>query len=183
MSTLQSLEKRLDDLGVELECVRSRRLESQAELWRLSALAEKGDNKAKFAQEPVNKRVDADSTLIVSLEREVGQVKRQVDLARGQLAAIAARKHADETAALPRDRLFEVVCPNGRKVRHRHVSLESLQKTLLPGYVAVGQVFGANEDDTGGFVASKSTMSGLLAAHGDELLAWLAGHGVGPTAA
>ena len=188
MSTLQSLEKRRDDLGIELERVRSRRLESQAELWRLSALAEKGDNKAKFAQEPVNKRVEADSTLIVSLEREVGQVKRQVDLARGQLAAIAARKHADETAALPRDRLFEVVCPNGRRVRHRHNSLEALQKALQPGYSVAGQVFGANEDDTGGFVASigpgaKSTMSGLLAAHGDELLAWLAGHGVGPTAA
>ena len=188
MSTLQSLEKRRDDLGIELERVRSRRLESQAELWRLSALAEKGDNKAKFAQEAVNKRVEADSTLIVSLEREVGQVKRQVDLARGQLAAIAAHKHADETAALPRDRLFEVVCPNGRRVRHRHNSLEALQKALQPGYSVAGQVFGANEDDTGGFVASigpgaKSTMSGLLAAHGDELLAWLAGHGVGPTAA
>ena len=183
MSTLQSLEKRRDDLGIEIERVRSRRLESQAELWRLSALAEKGDNKAKFAQGPVNKRVEADSTLIVSLEREVGQVKRQVDLARGQLAAIAARKHADETAALPRDRLFEVVCPNGRRVRHRHNSLEALQKALQPGYSVAGQVFGANEDDTGGFVASKSTMSGLLAAHGDELLAWLAGHGVGPTAA
>ena len=44
MSTLQSLEKRRDDLGIEIERVRSRRLESQAELWRLSALAEKGDN-------------------------------------------------------------------------------------------------------------------------------------------
>jgi hypothetical protein len=183
MSTLQSLEKGRDDLGIELERVRSRRLESQVELRRLSALAEKGDNKAKFAQEPVNKRVEADSTLIVSLEREVGAVKRQVDLARGQLVAIAARKHADETAALPRDRLFEIVCPDGHKVRHRHNSLESLQKALQPGYVAVGQVFGANEDDTGGFVGAKSTMSGLLAAHGDELLAWLAGHGVGPTAA
>jgi hypothetical protein len=178
MSTLQSLEKRRDDLGIELERVRSRRLESQAELWRLSALAEKGDNKAKFAQEAVNKRVEADSTLIVSLEREVGQVKRQVDLARGQLAAIAARKHADETAALPRDRLFEVVCPNGRRVRHRHNSLEALQKALQPGYSVAGQVFGANEDDTGGFVASKSTMSGLLAAHGDELVAFLAERGI-----
>ena len=59
MSTLQSLEKRRDDLGIELERVRSRRLESQAELRRLSALAEKGDNKAKFAQEAVNKRVTA----------------------------------------------------------------------------------------------------------------------------
>ena len=113
-------------------------------------------------------------------------MKRQVDLARGQLAAIAARKHAAETAGLPRDRLFEIVCPDGRKVRHRHNSLESLQKALQPGYVAIGRVFGANEDDTGGFVASigaKSTMSGLLEAHGDELIAWLARHGVGPTAA
>ncbi len=90
MSTLQSLEKRRDDLGIELERVRSRRLESQAELRRLSALAEKGDNKAKFAQEPVNKRVEADSTLIVSLEREGrGGASSRSNLARGQLAAIA----------------------------------------------------------------------------------------------
>ncbi|MGC2222322.1 MAG: hypothetical protein WA624_08120 [Methylocella sp.] len=183
MSTLESLEKRLADLGIEIELVRSRRLGSQAELRRLSALAEKGDNKAKYAQEAVNKRVEADSTLIVSLEREVGHVKRQVDLARGQLAAIAARKHADETAGLPRDRLFEIACPDGRHVRHRHNSLESLRKALQPGYSIAGQVFDANADDNGGFVASiapgaKSTMSGLLEAHGAELLAFLAEHGV-----
>jgi hypothetical protein len=75
MSTLQSLEKRRDDLGIELERVRSRRLESQAELRRLSALAEKGDNKAKFAQEPVNKRVEAGRGQTILIERE--RIKRQ----------------------------------------------------------------------------------------------------------
>jgi predicted nucleic acid-binding Zn-ribbon protein len=68
MNTLEGLEKRLADLGIELETVRSRRLQAQAELRRLSALAEKGDNKAKFAQEPVNKAVAADSTLIIDYE-------------------------------------------------------------------------------------------------------------------
>jgi hypothetical protein len=68
MSTLQSLEKRLADLGIELERTRVRRLESQAELRRLSPLAERGDNRARFGQAAVNKRVESDSTLIVSLE-------------------------------------------------------------------------------------------------------------------
>jgi hypothetical protein len=179
---LQDIEKRLDDLGVELEKVRTRRIESQEELRRLGVLAEAGDQRARNEQAPINKSVNADSTLITSLGREIAQVKRQVDLARAQQAAVARRKHADETAALPKDLLFELTAPDGRKVRIRHSSLESLRKILQPGYVASGQVFGANADDSGGYVASlgpgASTMAGMLMASGEELLAFLEAHGV-----
>jgi len=79
--------------------------------------------------------------------------------------------------------------PDNRVVRHRAASLVALRKSLLPNYRVTAEVFGASDQGIGGFVASigadakPTMMSGLLAAHGDELLAWLAGHGVGPTAA
>jgi hypothetical protein len=50
----------------------------------------------------------------------------------------------------------------------------------------VSEIFGANEDNTGGFAASigsdnkgskSNMMDVLLQAHGDTLLAWLAEHG------
>jgi hypothetical protein len=84
-------------------------------------------------------------------------------------------------AALPRDKWFECVCPDGRKVRHRHHSLEALQRELQPGYRAVGQVFGHAEDGTGGFVSTPgapSMLKALLDSQGDELIAFLAERGI-----
>ena len=76
---------------------------------------------------------------------------------------------------------FTRPCPDGRKVRHRGASLESMQRVLQPGYRAIGQVFGANEDGTGGFISqpgAPSMLKALLESEGDELLAFLAEHGI-----
>jgi hypothetical protein len=178
-NTLQSLEKRLADLGIELERTRARRLESQAELRHLSALAQGGDNKSIFAQHAVNKRIESDSTLIVSLEYEISEVRRQCDLARGQLAAMAI-KAAESSPAVLGERLFEVEAPNGSLVRHRHATADSLQKMLQPGYKVVAEVWGADIDGKGGLAEpiGQSTMKTLLAVHGDELIAFLAERGI-----
>jgi rhodanese-related sulfurtransferase len=181
MNTLEGLEKRLADLGIELETVRSRRLQAQTDLRRLSALAEKGDQKARNAQDPVNKAVAADSTLITSLGREIDAVKRTLGLVRAQQASVVRRQHEAETAALPKDKLFEVMCPDGRRVRHRAASLAAQGKSLLPNYTITAEIFGADENGDGGFVAAigaKSTMAGMLMASGEELLAFLEAHGV-----
>jgi hypothetical protein len=105
-------------------------------------------------------------------------VRRQCDLARGQLAAIACK--AAESSAAPWERLFEVEAPNGRLVRHRHASADALQKVLLPGNRVIAEVFGAGIDDKGGMVEplGQSTMKTLLATHGDELIAFLAERGI-----
>jgi hypothetical protein len=51
---------------------------------------------------------------------------------------------------------------------------------LQPGYKVVAEVFGAGIDGKGGMVEpiGQSTMKTLLAAHGDELIAFLAEHGI-----
>jgi hypothetical protein len=56
----------------------------------------------------------------------------------------------------------------------------ALQKELQPGYRVVAEVFGAGIDDKGGMIEpiGQSTMKTLLAAHGDELVAFLAERGI-----
>jgi hypothetical protein len=59
--------------------------------------------------------------------------------------------------------------------------MDALQKELQPGYRAIGQVFGHNEDDTGGFISqpgAPSMLKALLESQGDELIAFLAERGI-----
>ena len=79
-------------------------------------------------------------------------------------------------------KLFEIECPDGRVIRHRHASLEEASKALQDGYKVCGEVLGASTDDKGGLVmpigpGTTSVMQTLLEAHGDELIAWLRGKG------
>jgi hypothetical protein len=151
-----------------------------------NAAVDSGDKQARLQLGMLNKSNIEVGRLILSIQREVSESRGQLSLAQNQAAAAAA-KRAEATAdvAAP-DKLFEVVCPDGvRKVRHRAASFEGLRKKLQPGYSIVGQVFGANADDTGGFAASigsdgkkSNMMDGLLQAHGDVLLEWLARHGI-----
>ena len=73
-------------------------------------------------------------------------------------------------------------------VRHRAASLDALQGALLKGYTVTAEVFGASATGIGGVAAQigsdvPSIMAALLAAHGKELDAWLASHGVKSAAA
>lgn len=77
--------------------------------------------------------------------------------------------------------LFEITTPDGRVLRQRHASLDTLKASLTAGYVVTGTVFGAAADNSGGLVepiGGPSLMMTLLDAHGDELIAWLKDRGV-----
>jgi hypothetical protein len=128
----------------------------------------------------LNKQDLAAGRLILSLEANVEVSKKRLEMAETQAATAAAKQASVDAAAVPRDKLFETVCPDGRKVRHRHHSLEVLRKELQPGYRVVAEVFAADSDDKGGLVEpiGQSTMKTLLAAHGDELIAFLAERGI-----
>ena len=83
-------------------------------------------------------------------------------------------------------KLFEIECPDGRIVRHRHETLDVARSKLLPGYKVLAEVFGASADDKGGLVDpliheghTKSIMGTLLDAHGPELITWLCDNGFG----
>ena len=104
-------------------------------------------------------------------------------MAETQAATAAAKRASADAGTVLNDRLFEVVTPDGRKVRHRHASAGALQKVLQPGYRVVAEVFGAGIDGKGGFVvpigsSAPTIMTSLLDAFGDQLLAWLASHGI-----
>jgi hypothetical protein len=80
-------------------------------------------------------------------------------------------------------KLFEIECPDGRVIRHRHETLAAAQKALQPGYKVTGEVLGASTDDKGGLVdpvgpGTTSLMRTLLEARGDVLLEWLEKHGI-----
>jgi hypothetical protein len=137
--------------------------------------------RARLELNTLHKSDAAAGRLILSLEAQVAGARKRVALAETQVATAASKRAIADEAAVPHNKLFETVCPDGRRVRHRHHSLEALQKALQPGYSVVGQVFGANEDDTGGIVSrpgAPSIMKALLESQGDELVAFLAERGI-----
>jgi len=155
---------------------------------KASAAADTGDQRARFELTGLNKSHVSIGRLILSLEAEVAEARKRLGMAMNQAATVEAKRAQQDGLREEAVKWFEVRTPDGRLVRHRAVSLDALRKSLLPNYVCVAEVFGASDQGLGGFAVSispgaKSTMSGLLAAHGDELLAWLAGHGVKSTAA
>jgi hypothetical protein len=147
---------------------------------KASAAADFGDQRARLGLAGLNKQDAAAGRLILSLEAEVGEARKRLSMAVDQAATAAAKRASVDAPAVPHERLFEVACPDGRIVRHRHESAGALQKALQPGYRVVAEVFGAGADHKGGMVEpiGQSTMKTLLAAHGDELIAFLAEHGI-----
>jgi hypothetical protein len=86
--------------------------------------------------------------LIWSIEGQIKDVKRQLDLARGQAAVIASRAAASVPCP-EKNRWFIVVTPNGREVKHRHFSGAALQAALEPGYRVAAEIH--NADDSGNY--------------------------------
>jgi hypothetical protein len=153
-----------------------------ADIRKASERVDMGNQAARFELVALNKSNVAAGRLILSLEADVAQSRKRVELAEAQEAAVALKRGQADAAAVPGDKWFECICPDGvRRVRHRAASLEALQRVLQPGYVAVGQVFGHAEDGTGGFVSTPgapSMMKALLESNGDELITFLAAHGI-----
>jgi hypothetical protein len=75
---------------------------------------------------------------------------------------------------------FEVRTPDGRSIRHQAETMDQLNLRLSPGYIIMGEAFGADHNGQGGYVVpigGKSLLAVLLESHGDELRGWLALNG------
>jgi hypothetical protein len=177
--TTEGTQKILNELEAELAEAKVRRDKILLDLRKASAAIDAGDKRARFTQGALNKDEVAAGRLILSIERQVVEAKKRIVMADAQAAAVALKRAQSDAA--PRDKWFAVSTPDGRDVRHRHSSMEALQKELQPGYRAIGRVFGHNEDGTGGFVStpsSPSMLKALLESDGDVLMGWLAERGI-----
>jgi hypothetical protein len=172
--------KVLSDLEVKLADAKTRRDEVLLGIRKASSAVDAGDQRARFVQGGLNKENEAAGRLIRSLDAEVAEARKRLDMAMNQAAVVASKRASVDATNVRRDKLFEVETPDGRKVRHHHATADSLQKMLQPGYRVVAEVFGAGIDGKGGMVdpLGQSTMKTLLAAHGDELIAFLAERGI-----
>jgi hypothetical protein len=170
----------LKDLEVKLAEAKARRDKILLDIRKASAAIDAGDKKARFAQGTLNKDDAAQGRLILSIEAEVREAKKRLDMALNQAEAVALKRAQSDAAAVFGDRLFEVETPDGRRVRHRYATADGLQKMLQPNYKVVAEVFNAGIDGKGGMVEplGQSTMKALLDVHGDELIAFLAHHGI-----
>jgi hypothetical protein len=177
---VDDLRKALSDLEQKLGDAKARRDKILLDVRKASAAADMGDQRARLAQGGLNKEDAAAGRLILSLEAQVSEAGKRLGMAETQAATVEAKRASADAGAVPHDRLFEVEAPDGRKVRHRYASAGGLQKMLQPGYRVVAEVFGAGIDGQGGLVEpiGQSTMKTLLAAHGDELMAFLAERGI-----
>jgi hypothetical protein len=165
--------KTLQDREAELVNAKKQRDVILNDIRKANAAVDMGDQRARLELNGLNKSNVGVGRLILSIETEVSEARKRVERAEIQAATAASKRASMDAPAVPGDKLYEVVCPDGvRKVRHRHHSLEALRKALQPGYSIAGEVFGANADDTGGFVSTPgapSMMKALLESQGDEL--------------
>jgi hypothetical protein len=144
------------------------------------ARADAGDKAARMDVARLGKQDLELGRLAISIERQLKEAKKWLSFAENQAATAKAAVPIAEGA----ERLFLVNTPHAlHQVRHKAANVEVLRSRLLPGYTVQGEIFGANDDGTGGVVAAieptgPSIMTGLLAAFGDELIAFLASRGI-----
>jgi hypothetical protein len=177
----------VDDLRKSLASHESRLANAQKQrdvilidMRKASAASDLGDQRARLELNALHKADTAAGRLILSIQAQVDGAKKRLAMAETQVATAASKRAIADEVAVPHDRVFEVKTPDNRVVRHRHASADALQKVLTPGYRVVAEVFGAGNDDKGGMVEpiGQSIMKTLLAAHGDELVAFLAERGI-----
>lgn len=161
----------------QLAEARTRYNKLTADLARVSVRADQGDKHARIEQAPLNKAIAAEGRLVASLTRQAAELRKWRDMAVAQAAHATRLAAVAADADKPREKLYEVRAADGRVLRHWRHSPEALRADLLPGYVLTAEVFGADADGKGGFAAAIGTgttfMAALLAAHGDELRAFL----------
>jgi hypothetical protein len=160
---------------------KARRNKILADIGKTNDAVFAGDKRQLFVLGKLNKQDAETGRLILSISKQLGEARKRLATIEAHAAQAAARKASADAAALVRDKLFEVETPDGRRVRHRHCSLEALRRELQPGYRATGQIFGADADGTGGFVSmpgAPSMLKALLDSDGDILMEWLEARGI-----
>jgi hypothetical protein len=130
-----------------------------------------GDQSAKMWLAPLNKKAGAIDAEIALLRVNITYAKRQLDLAMAQAESAKAAEANGEPGRLIQ---LEIRAPDGRILRQFHRSIDAARKALQPGYEVVGEVIGSGVVSPIG----RSFMKSLLAAHGDELMEFLAERGV-----
>jgi septal ring factor EnvC (AmiA/AmiB activator) len=177
--TAEEAQKVLNELEAEFAAVKHRRDAILVDISKANAASVR-DQQARLKLPGLNKEEAAAGRLIRSIEMQVKEAKKRVAMAANQAAAARAAVPIAEGA----ERLFLVNTPHHlHQVRHKARTIEELRSRLLPGYTVEGQIFGANDAGEGGVVAAidpkgPSIMEGLLAAFGDELIAFLAERGI-----
>ena len=171
--------KALADLESKLAAVMARRDKIMIETAKASAKAAAvgiGDQSAKISLGPLNKQAAHCDSEMALIRIELREAKRGLELAEAYDASVKAKQALDR-GEVKRSVLLEISAPDGRTIRQFHQSLAAAQKALQPGYVVTGQVIGAGVVSPIG-AATQSFMASLLAAHGDELVAFLAERGI-----
>jgi hypothetical protein len=135
------------------------------------------DQRARMALPRLNKEEAETGRLIRSIEHQVGEAKKRFNMVVTNQAA-AARAAESGAPALVRDKLFEIIGPDGRKVRHRGASQEDVQRRLQVGYTVAGQVHGADADGNGGFIPRSGFMTAMLQAYESEFIEFLEARGI-----
>jgi hypothetical protein len=91
-----------------------------ADIGKANAAVDSGDKQARNALPGLNKANVEVGRLILSIGREVCEARGRLSLAENQAAAGALKRAQSDAAAVPADKWFECICPDGvRKVRHR----------------------------------------------------------------
>ncbi len=177
---LEDSQKTLHALESELAAAAGRRNVTVRETRLASAMADRighlGDQRPRNSLGPLNKQAAALDAEIKGIQGEIAEAKRSVELAKAYELDVAKKQAA--RGGDGRSVVFEISTPDGRTIRQNHPSLEAAQRALQPGYVVSGEVIGAGVVNP---IAGPSFMESLLAAQGDELIAWLALRGVVPT--
>jgi hypothetical protein len=183
-STMEGTQKVLNELEAELAEAKVRRDKILVDIRKANAAAFAGDRRQVFVLGSLNKQDAETGRLILSIERQIAEARKRVDMAANQAATAEAMSHVMATPdGAAKWRWFEITAPDGRVLRHRALSFADLQKALLRGYRVTSEVFGASVTGVGGVAAQigsdvPSIMTGLLSAYGGELEAWLAERGI-----
>jgi hypothetical protein len=172
-STAEGAQKILNELEAGLAEAKARRDAILADIRKANDAAVR-DQQARLKLPGLNKEDAAAGRLIRSIEMQIAEARKRIAMAENQAAAAKAAK-SDAPVC---DKLFEVVCPDGRKVRHRGASLEDVRRRLQVGYTVAGQVHGADADGNGGFIPRPGFLTAMLEAYEGELIEWLEARGI-----
>jgi hypothetical protein len=176
-NTAENTRKVLDELESELTAAKQRRDVILNDINRASDAAVR-DQRERLKLSGLNKQDVETGRLIRSIEMQVSEARKRVAMAEANAASTKARQAFERGEPVVRNKLFEIVCPDGRKVRHRGASQEDVQRRLQSGYTIVGQVHGADADGNGGFIPRPGFLTAMLEAYEGELIAFLAARGV-----
>jgi len=142
--TVETLSRDLAEAQKKLDAAKANRHKCDIDVRR----ATEANDVRNLAE--LNRAATEAGRLVSSLELEFDAAKRRLEMAKTQAETARARAAPPPVG----EKLFEVQCPDGRRVRHRAGSRESLQARLEPNYTVLDEIVGAGENGEGGIYAT-----------------------------